>query len=100
MQVAKPAVVQQQSGGTTNHLQSTPMVLNGKQSRLGLDMFSPITPIEEQGQVLYEGGKEEASNNSTDGTMSVYLLKDVSSWVGGKKMYFFSFVLCSFNWLL
>lgn len=69
MQVATPTVVVQQQ--SIDNLQSTPMVLNGKQSRLGLDFLSPITPITEQVQ-------EEA-------TMSVYSLKDISSWIGGNR---------------
>lgn len=79
MQVAKPALVQQNSA--PGNLQSTPMVLNGKQSRLGLDMFSPIVPIPEQ-PFLLQNGKDEASS-CTDASSTVYSLKDVSSWVGG-----------------
>lgn len=80
LQVSKPALVQQNSAPA--NLQSTPMVLNGKQTRLGLDMFSPITPISEQAQVLSESENEQASSG-IDGSSSVYSLRDVSSWVGG-----------------
>lgn len=84
MHVAKPAVVIQQNAPPTGDLQSTPMVLNAKQARIGLDMFSPIIPIPEHAQNLFENEKDEASS-CIDGASSVYSLKDVSSWVGGKK---------------
>lgn len=73
----------QQNSPPSSDLQSTPMVLNTKQTRLGLDMFSPIIPIPEHAQNLFENEKEEASS-CIDGSSSVYSLRDVSSWVGGK----------------
>lgn len=85
MQIAKPALVQQNSAPAC--LQSTPMVLNGKQSRLGLDMFSPIAPIPEQAQCLFENdeqGRDGGGGSSVDGSSSAYSLRDVSTWVGGK----------------
>lgn len=89
MQIAKPCVITQKSCALSDNLQSTPMVLNGKQSRLGLDFFSPINPISEHAELEMENGKEEAGSSSTDGTMSVYSLKDVSSWIGGRKIIIF-----------